>query len=77
MVKTPSDLPETPFKRIRKQLGKTQQAMATALGMTQSNVCMYEHRDQTVPPKVARKLIAFAKAEGHELTYDNIYEREL
>jgi putative transcriptional regulator len=74
MVKTPSKLPEPPFKRIRTKLKKTQQQMAKALGMTQSNVWMYENRGQSVPPDVAKRLIAYAKEEGHDLSYDNIYE---
>jgi putative transcriptional regulator len=74
MVKTPSTLPVPPFKRIRDQLGKSQTEMAKALGMTQANVWFYENRDQTVPPEVAKKLIAYAKKHGMKLTYNNIYE---
>jgi putative transcriptional regulator len=74
MVKTPSKLPEPPFKRIRDQLGHSQTAMARALGMTQSNVWMYENRGQAIPPKVAEKLIAYAKKHGVKLTYNSIYE---
>jgi putative transcriptional regulator len=48
--------------------------MAKALGMTQANVWFYENRDQTVPPEVAKKLIAYAKKHGMKLTYNNIYE---
>jgi putative transcriptional regulator len=63
-----------PFRRIRDQLGKSQTDMAKALGMTQANVWFYENRDQTVPPEVAKKLIAYAKKHGMKLTYNNIYE---
>ena len=73
MVKTPP-LPMAPFKRIRLQLDKTQAFMAKELGMTQSNVWMYENRGQAIPPDVARKLIEVAKREGIELTYNCIYE---
>jgi putative transcriptional regulator len=74
MVKNPLSSPEPPFKRIRSQLGKTQTEMAQALGMTQSNVWMYENRGQAIPPEVAKKLIAYAKSLKHKLTYNNIYE---
>jgi hypothetical protein len=63
MVKNPLSSPEPPFKRIRSQLG-----------MTQSNVWMYENRGQAIPPEVAKKLIAYAKSLKHKLTYNNIYE---
>ncbi len=65
------------FKSIRDQLGKTQQEMAVALGCSQANIWMYENKDQLPPPKVAKKLIAYAKTLGHELTYDKIYEEQL
>ena len=74
MVKRTPSLPKAPFRRIRDQLGKTQAFMAKELGMTQSNVWMYENRGQAIPPDVARKLIEVAKREGIELTYNCIYE---
>jgi transcriptional regulator with XRE-family HTH domain len=74
MVKTPSTLPVPPFRRIRDQLGVSQTAIAKALQMTQSNVWMYENRGQSIPPDVAKALIAYAKTLGHKLTYNNIYE---
>lgn len=57
---------------IRKQLGLTQSALADALGCTQGNIGHYE-RGQTIPPDVAKKLIAHAAALGHTITFDDIY----
>lgn len=53
-------------------LGATQQELADGLGMTQGNVSNYE-RGQTVPPDVAARLVAYAKARGVELSLDHIY----
>lgn len=65
--------PATSFiKSIREKLGVTQSAMAEGLGCTQANVSFYE-RGQTVPPDAAKRLIAFAKTLGHEVTFDDIY----
>jgi DNA-binding transcriptional regulator YiaG len=74
MVKNPLDSPEPPFKRIRTQLGVSQTALAKALNMSQANIWMYENRGQRPPPKVADKLIAYAKEHGLKLTYNKIYE---
>jgi DNA-binding transcriptional regulator YiaG len=52
----------------------SQTAIAKILGMSQSNVWMYENRKQRPPPKVADKLIALAKEHGLKLTYNKIYE---
>jgi len=60
------------IKAIRDRLELTQAALAEALGCTQGNVGHYE-RGQTVPPEMAKKLIAFAAGRGHRVTYDNIY----
>ena len=60
------------LKLIRGRLGKTQQAMAVALGCTQSNVANYE-RGQTMPPDVARRLIEFAGTLGLAIGFDHIY----
>jgi putative transcriptional regulator len=61
-----------PIARIRAQLGVTQSAMADALNVTQGNVSHYE-RGQGVPPEVAKRLIAYAQAMGHVVTFDDIY----
>lgn len=61
------------FARIRKQLDLTQAALAEGIGVTQANVSFYEVRNQTVPPEVARRLIEFAKAKGHVITFDDVY----
>jgi putative transcriptional regulator len=60
------------FKSIRERLGMTQQAIADEIGCTQGNVHFYE-KGQTVPPKVAAKLIEAAAARGLALTYDHVY----
>lgn len=60
------------LKPIRLRLEMTQQAMATNLGCTQSNVGHYE-RGQTMPPEVARKLIQIAQARGLQIGFDHIY----
>jgi putative transcriptional regulator len=60
------------FKAIRERLGLSQSAIAEALGCTQGNVSFYE-RGQTVPPDMAKKLIAHAASLGHRVTYDEIY----
>ena len=60
------------IKTIRERLELTQSAMGEAMGCTQGNVSHYE-QGQTVPPDAARKLIAFAKAKGHEITFDDVY----
>ena len=60
------------FKAIRERLKVTQSAMAEGLGCSQANVSFYE-RGQTVPPDAAKRLIAFAKTLGHEVTFDDIY----
>lgn len=60
------------FQTIRKRLEVTQAELAAALGVTQGNVSFYE-KGQTVPPKVAGKLIEFAKTKGHVITYDDVY----
>ena len=67
-----------PIKRIRTQLGLTQVALAQGIGCTQGNVGHYENKSQSVPPNVAKRLIAFAAPLGLVLTYDDIYkEHEL
>ena len=60
------------IRRIRKQLGLSQAALAEGIGCTQGNVSFYE-KGQAMPPGVAGRLIEFAKGKGHTLTYDDIY----
>lgn len=59
-------------KTIRDRLGVTQSAMAEAIGCTQGNVGHYE-KGQTVPPEVAKRVIAYAHTLGHEITFEDIY----
>ena len=60
------------IKTIRDKLGMTQAALAHVLGMTQGNVAFYE-RGQAVPPPVARRLICYARSQGHALGYEDVY----
>lgn len=61
------------FFEIRKQLALTQKEMAEALSLSQGNVSLYEVKDQTVPPHVAKRLIEFAHEQGYALTFDAVY----
>lgn len=61
---------------IRKQLGVTQTALASGIGVTQGNVSLYETKGQTVPPRVAERLIEYAAALGVSVTFDQIYRPE-
>lgn len=63
------------LRAIRHRLGVTQQQLADGLGMTQANVSHYE-AGQTVPPTVARSVIAFAADRGLTLTYDDVYNTQ-
>lgn len=60
------------IKTIRDRLHVTQAELAAGLGRSQGNVAFYE-KGQTVPPDVAKSLIVFARAKGHEVTYMDIY----
>ena len=61
------------IKSIRARLGLTQAALAEAIGCTQGNVGHYENKGQTVPPEVARRLIAHAARLGVPLSFDDVY----
>ncbi len=61
------------IKSIRTRLGLTQAALAEGIGCTQGNVGHYENKGQTIPPEVAKRLIAFATQRGLVLTYDDVY----
>ncbi len=61
------------IKAIRQRLGLTQSELAAGIGCTQGNVGHYENKGQTVPPDVAKRLIAFAGTKGVRLTYDDVY----
>ena len=64
-------------KAIRQRLQLTQEALAKGIGCTQGNVGHYE-RGQSLPPEMARRLIAFAAELGHCVSFDDIYsQREL
>lgn len=61
------------FKLIRTRLKLSQAEAADLLGVSQGNVSHYEARGQTVPPRVAKRLIEVAAERGHTVTYDDIY----
>ncbi|MEJ1164742.1 helix-turn-helix protein [compost metagenome] len=61
-----------PIRRIRARLGVTQEGLAEGIGCTPGNIGHYE-RGQSMPPTRARRLIAFAAARGHVVTFDDIY----
>lgn len=60
------------IKSIRERLGVTQTELGDVMGCTQGNVGHYE-RGQTVPPEAAKRLIAYAKAKGQRVTWEDIY----
>ena len=61
------------IKTIRDRLGLTQTALANGLGCSQGNIGHYENKGQTMPPDVARRLIAFAAGRGQSVSYEDIY----
>lgn len=61
------------FATIRHRLDVTQSELAAALCVSQGNVSHYEQGRHAVPPKVARRLIEFAKSKGHEVTFEQVY----
>lgn len=60
-------------KSIRTRLNITQAALAEVIGCTQGNVGHYENKGQTIPPEVAKRLLAYANQHGLPLTYDDVY----
>ncbi|MGH6627633.1 MAG: helix-turn-helix domain-containing protein [Burkholderiaceae bacterium] len=60
------------IKAIRDRLGVTQAALAAGMGCTQGNVGHYE-KGQTVPPEAAKRLIAYARTLGLDITFDDVY----
>lgn len=61
------------LKKIRERLGLTQAALARELGCTQGNIGHYENKNQTIPPDVAKRLIALAAKRGVVIGYEHIY----
>lgn len=60
------------IKSLRTRLGVTQDALAAEIGVSQANVSLYENGQQ-VPPRVAQRLIEYARKRGQAITYDDIY----
>jgi len=58
---------------IRKHLGLTQKSFGEGIGVTQGNINNYERQRQSVPPRVARRVIEFARARGVHVSFDDIY----
>lgn len=61
------------IKAIRQRLGLTQSELAAGIGCTQGNIGHYENKGQTVPPDVAKRLIAFAASKGERIAYEDVY----
>jgi putative transcriptional regulator len=61
------------IKAIRARLGVTQVVLGEAIGCTQGNIGHYERGQQTFPPDMAAKLIAFAASKGQKVSFDEIY----
>ena len=61
------------IKFIRQRLGLTQAALAIGIGCTQGNIGHYENKNQTIPPDVAKRLIAFAAKRGVYIGFEDIY----
>lgn len=61
------------LKAIRSKLKVTQQVFADGIGCTQGNVGHYE-RGQTIPPDMARRVIAFCRNRGLHIGFDHIYD---
>lgn len=57
---------------IRRRLDLSQSAFAAGINVTQGNVSFYE-KGQSVPPKVAARLIDFCRVRGLDIGYDHIY----
>lgn len=60
------------ISQIRAKLAVTQKTLASALGVSQGNVSHYE-KGQTIPPEVAKRLIAFANSLGVLVTFEDVY----
>jgi transcriptional regulator with XRE-family HTH domain len=61
------------LKSIRVRLRMTQRDLASVFGQTPANISHYETGKQELPPACARALIAAAKDQGLDLTFDEIY----
>jgi putative transcriptional regulator len=60
------------IKAIRERLKLTQAEFGVGIGCSQGNVWQMEN-GQTVLPETARRIIAFAKTKGIDLTWDDVY----
>jgi transcriptional regulator with XRE-family HTH domain len=58
---------------IRKRLQLSQAGLASAINVNQSLISQYERGECQVSPKIARRLIDFAKSQGIEISFDSIY----
>ena len=59
---------------IRKKMGMQQKELAGLLGCTAGNVSHYEAMGQTIPRKMAEKIVQVAASRGLTITIDDIYE---
>jgi transcriptional regulator with XRE-family HTH domain len=61
------------IRKIRKMLDMTQEQFGIAIDSTQSNINWYENKNQTVVPKMAKKIILLARSRGFNINYEDIY----
>lgn len=61
-----------PIHHLRKRLGLNQTDLGKAIGCKQANVSHYE-LGQPLPIERAKRLIAFAKARGISVSYEELY----
>lgn len=65
---------EHPIRRIRKRLNLSQEAAATALGVTQTTWSKYERGDVDLPLDKARGLIRLALSNRLTIDLNHVYE---
>lgn len=61
------------LRKIRTNLGMTQEALAGVFGCTKAMVSMYEKSRPVLPVPAATKLIEAARERGMQISYDDIY----
>jgi transcriptional regulator with XRE-family HTH domain len=68
---------DTPFRRIRLWLDMSQQALAAALDIAQTNVSAYETGKHAVPSSIAARLIDIAKSRGLVIDFNHVYRDDV
>lgn len=64
-----------PIRDIRRKLGMTQQELAEALNVSQSQISKFENGEQEMAPDTARALIHLAQTKGKRFTFNDIYTK--